>query len=690
MTQTRGWRRKLAILAATIAAGLCLALAMPARATINSSLNRVVVSGTGAQTVFSFPFVGVTAADISVSYTDASGILTVLSAGSGPTQYQITLNPPGTGQIWGIGGTVVYNPNGTPIAAGTTLTILRTVPLTQTQSLANQGSLFPKAVEQMGDLAVMQAQQLAQAYGQAIVVAPSDPPPLALPPAAQRANQALVFDASGNPIAGAIPASGVISSAMQPVVGAASLALGRLAFGLGSMALENLGGSCGGASIQDDGSAGGANGVGYARVVYAVASDSTNQAVTCAFHNSQRLATGPITYTLPRASTTLFNGWGFWIDAVAGTVTITPNANDNFSGQAAGTSVGLAAGAACWVSTNGAASATWLIDCTNPTPALSANASGNALTLTLSAPAIAFRAVTAASGAPLMSVPAAGLSITLPANATLGTLSGVPFRIWIFAAYNGGAPVLGAAICSSAAIVYPCAGWEVLQKSGTAVTAAATAAGTLYTSSAVTNDSVRIIGYADYASGLATAGTWLSAPTTLQSCLPPFTCKRPGDVIQSLSAATAANVSTTNVYAVSATPPAPAGGAVAIAAPAITPGSAANLVRVTGAGLVGNATSSQSTVFVHNGSATLAAAIAAFANGQAQTIPIRYQAVANGTAPVTYTLYFTCNNTGCQLNNNGSATLGGAATYIQVDEIMGATTDPVNDNIDPGRYARAA
>ena len=129
---------------------------------------------------------------------------------------------------------------------------------------------------------------------------------------------------------------GIISSAMQPVVDAATLAAGRLAFGLGSMAQENVnGGTCGGATIQDDGSAGGANGVGYARVVFATVADATNQSVTCAFHGTQRIASGPITYTLPRANT-LFNGFQFWVTGLVGTETITPNAADNFPGRGFG------------------------------------------------------------------------------------------------------------------------------------------------------------------------------------------------------------------------------------------------------------------------------------------------------------------------------------------------------------------
>jgi hypothetical protein len=327
------------------------------RATINSQINKVVLGGNGAQTVFGFSFIGVAASDISVTFTDASGNQTLLTQGSGPTQYQLSLNAPVSGAIWGVGGTITYNPSGTPIASGTTLTILRTVPLTQTVSLTNQGAFFPTAVETGLDLLAMQIQQLSELYGRAIVAPPSDPPTvnLTLPPAAQRANTGLAFDGSGNVIAGVTPASGTISSAMQPVVNAASLAAGRTAFGLGTMAQENInGGTCGGSTLQDDGA-------GNARVVFATVPDAANQSVTCAFHGQVHTATGSLIYTLPRANT-LFNGFGFWVYALNGVITFATNAADGFSGLASGASMIVPAGTAVFVSTNAGASGTWFAD----------------------------------------------------------------------------------------------------------------------------------------------------------------------------------------------------------------------------------------------------------------------------------------------------------------------------------------
>jgi|GEM_PF-1617948 hypothetical protein len=334
----------------------------PAGATVNTSANKTIVAGNGAQTVFTFNFIGVAAQYISVVYTDAFGNQTTLTQGSGATQYQLSLNPPVQGAVWGVGGTVTYNPNGTPIAAGTTLTIMRTLPLTQAVSLANQQSVqaLGNGAETAVDTAVMQGQQISEQIGRALQMNASNASsPNPLPPAAQAAGQGLCFDGSGNNvIACSLAPSGVISSAMAPVVDAASLAAGRTALGLGTMAQENINaGTCGGATIQDDGS-------GNARAnLFSTVADSVSQTVTCAFHGTQRIATGPITYTLPRAST-LFNGFTFRITALAGIETLTPNAADSFAGGVpSGTSATIPSGSTCAITTDAKTSGTWYIDC---------------------------------------------------------------------------------------------------------------------------------------------------------------------------------------------------------------------------------------------------------------------------------------------------------------------------------------
>jgi len=200
------------------------------RATISSSITLVTVAGTGSATVFNFPFVGVANSDITVIYIDANGNQTVLVQG---TQYLVSLNAPTPGSIWGIGGTVTYPLTGSPIAIGTSLTIERTLPYLQTVS-SNQGQLFPTAVEAALDLIDMQVQQVYQLYGHVIATPVNDTCAVlgTLPIASQRASQVIGFDSTGcNPIA-LQPSSAPVSSAMQPVVAAASIAAAQVLLGI--------------------------------------------------------------------------------------------------------------------------------------------------------------------------------------------------------------------------------------------------------------------------------------------------------------------------------------------------------------------------------------------------------------------------------------------------------------------------
>ena len=74
------------------------------RATITTTASSTTLAGNGSTQVFSYSYVAGQASYIQVTYTNASGIATVLT----PSQYTLTINAPATGQVWGIGGTVTY------------------------------------------------------------------------------------------------------------------------------------------------------------------------------------------------------------------------------------------------------------------------------------------------------------------------------------------------------------------------------------------------------------------------------------------------------------------------------------------------------------------------------------------------------------------------------------------------------
>ena len=130
--------------------------------TISTTASSVICLGNSATVSFSFPFIGVASSDISVLYTDTTGATSVLS----PSSYTLTLNPAGVGQLWGIGGSVTYPLAGSPIATGTYLTISRTLPLTQSTSMSNQGNFYPQVTEIALDTLCMEIQQVSGRTGQ--------------------------------------------------------------------------------------------------------------------------------------------------------------------------------------------------------------------------------------------------------------------------------------------------------------------------------------------------------------------------------------------------------------------------------------------------------------------------------------------------------------------------------------------
>lgn len=134
--------------------------------TVTSTTTKITYSGDGSNISWPFTFIGVSASDLEVIYTDTDGLQTTLS----PSQYSVTINPASGTEPYGVGGTVTY-PLGTglPITVGTTLTIKRNAPLTQDTSLSNQQTLYQKTIEAMIDYATLIVQQLQEQLDRAIV-----------------------------------------------------------------------------------------------------------------------------------------------------------------------------------------------------------------------------------------------------------------------------------------------------------------------------------------------------------------------------------------------------------------------------------------------------------------------------------------------------------------------------------------
>src|SRR6516225_1856674 len=156
--------------------------------TISTVTNRAQWSGNGAATVFSFSF-EIESASQAYLYLTSGGTTTLIASNL------YTLSGLGSET----GGTVTYPLTGSPIASGSTLTLVRVVALQQLTDLVNQSNYFPNQVEEEFDYLMMALQQIAL-QAQFSIQAPvfDSSPSMTLPAAAARASMVLAFDANGN------------------------------------------------------------------------------------------------------------------------------------------------------------------------------------------------------------------------------------------------------------------------------------------------------------------------------------------------------------------------------------------------------------------------------------------------------------------------------------------------------------
>jgi len=299
---------------------------------------------------------------------------------------------------------------------------------------------------------------------------------------------------------------------------------------------------------------------------------------------------------------------------------------------------------------------------------------------------IPFRDNTIANGDPQIVSLTAALSFTVNSGNTMGCVNAQMCRLWVVAICSSGTACTGS---GGAAVVALCA-FNAL--SGTAVAPINEAA--LQTSqsgtnggnsaqayycnlSAVTARAIRILGYVEIQE--ATAGTWALGPTYTQLFGPGI--KRPADVVQVQYNSNGVQATSSNSYTVSNTPPAPTNGASAVAQ-AITPMSAANVLHIEAEAVVSGSMSGGLGAFLYNTTSTTTLSTALGIS--ICSCLTKYQMVAGVTTAITFTEYYMSISAGTAYLNtlSSAAQLGGtAATWIRIEEIMGALDPPANDNL---------
>jgi hypothetical protein len=133
----------------------------------------------------------------------------------------------------------------------------------------------------------------------------------------------------------------------------------------------------------------------------------------------------------------------------------------------------------------------------------------------------------------------AALSLTIPATATLATANAQPFRIWFVLFNDAGTARIGVTRRTNGSNATP----FVINFDGRGIASATTPvanAVAIYANATISNKPFRVIGYADYESGLATAGTWNASPTRIILANPQTPL--PGSVLQEYTMATSAQI----------------------------------------------------------------------------------------------------------------------------------------------------
>lgn len=308
---------------------------------------------------------------------------------------------------------------------------------------------------------------------------------------------------------------------------------------------------------------------------------------------------------------------------------------------------------------------------------LNATVSANALTIAVKTSAgadptattpvlVPFRDVTIASGAPVIVPITAALSFTIGSTNTMGCVSSQMCRLWLTLINNGGTAALCAYNALSGVNIAPIN--EAALQTSASGTSGGSSAQTYYCStSAVAAKAVRIVGYIDISE--VTAGTWATGPTYVQLFGPGIA--RAGQVVNTIQNSTTTVGSTTSATFVALT----SGHTLPI-----TPQSAANVIKVTAIGTLGETNSGNGFLQLAHNSTLIGNPVNLFA------VPTT-GSVVGSRSPVAIIVWDTPGTTSAITYGFQGKTDTGTLSYpatstgstLILEEIMGAI-EPANDN----------
>lgn len=224
---------------------------------------------------------------------------------------------------------------------------------------------------------------------------------------------------------------------------------------------------------------------------------------------------------------------------------------------------------------------------------------------------LCFRNATLGTGNYVYRTVTSALSLTISSGSTLGTASGVAFKLWIELFDDGGTIRMGVINCvaggATPTSIYPLGRAPRVSSTAEGGAGAADSAQVFYTGTAVTSKPYLILAYAAYESGMATAGSWNASPTTLQ--LFGQGVPLPGTVLQTAGNATGAVATGTTTVPNDDTIPQITEG-TEFMTQAITPVSAANVLSIETQSIFANSAGSNHVIVALFQDATASALLA--------------------------------------------------------------------------------
>lgn len=268
---------------------------------------------------------------------------------------------------------------------------------------------------------------------------------------------------------------------------------------------------------------------------------------------------------------------------------------------------------------------------------------------------------------------AASTTLTLSSGSTLGASNNVALRIWLVLFDDAGTIRMGAINCRSGTTVYPLGRSPTASSTAEGGAGAADSAQTFYTGTAVTSKNYVILGYAEYNSGLATAGTYNVNPDTIRI----FTrgSPLPGSVLQVQENYDGAVASGTTALPFDDTIPQNTEG-TQFMTQAITPTSTANLLRIAHSGYYGIGAAANGTMALFQDTTANALAVAAAGSPAVSTglmASLTYSMVAGTSSATTFKIRVgdaagdtvTFNGTGAARKFGGVV-----SSFLRVEEIV--------------------